>query len=108
MDKIEFLILKNLLHNEDYLRKVVPFLKGDYFQDANQKIVYDEIFNFVTQYNEVPTKEILSIEMGKRKDINETSFKEVSQLISCLDDSPAEIEWLIDTTENGVEIVLYT
>ena len=38
MDKIEFLILKNLLHNEDYLRKVVPFLKGEYFQDNNQKI----------------------------------------------------------------------
>ena len=42
MDKIEFLILKNLLHSEDYLRKVVPFLKGEYFQDSNQKIVYEE------------------------------------------------------------------
>ena len=64
MDKIEFLILKNLLHNEDYLRKVVPFLKGEYFQDSNQKIVYEEIFNFVTQYNEVPSKEILSINLA--------------------------------------------
>ena len=45
MDKIEFLILKNLLHNEDYLRKVVPFLKSEYFQESNQKIVYDEIFD---------------------------------------------------------------
>ena len=99
MDKIEFLILKNLLHNEDYLRKVVPFLKGEYFQESNQKIVYDEIFNFVTQYNEVPTKEILSIEVEKRSDINESSFKEVAQLISCLDDSPVELEWLLDTTE---------
>ena len=99
MDKIEFLILKNLLHNEDYLRKVVPFLKSEYFQESNQKIVYDEIFNFVTQYNEVPTKEILSIEVEKRSDINESSFKEVAQLISCLDDSPAELEWLLDTTE---------
>ena len=99
MDKIEFLILKNLLHNEDYLRKVVPFLKGEYFQDNNQKIVYEEIFSFVTQYNEVPTKEILSIEVEKRTDINETSFKEVAQVISCLDDSPVELEWLIDTTE---------
>ena len=99
MDKIEFLILKNLLHNEDYLRKVVPFLKSEYFQESNQKIVYDEIFNFVTQYNEVPTKEILSIEVEKRSDINESSFKEVAQLISCLDDSPVELEWLLDTTE---------
>ena len=99
MDKIEFLILKNLLHNEDYLRKVVPFLKSEYFQESNQKIVYEEIFNFVTQYNEVPTKEILSIEVEKRSDINESSFKEVAQLISWLDDAPAELEWLLDTTE---------
>ena len=72
MDKIEFLILKNLLHNEEYLRKTVPFLKKEYFQDNNQKIVFEEIFNFVSEYNEVPTKEVLSIEIEKRKDINET------------------------------------
>ena len=99
MDKIEFLILKNLIHNEDYLRKVVPFLKAEYFQESNQKIVYEEISNFVTQYNEVPTKEILSIEIEKRNDINETSFKEVVQLVNCLDDAPVELEWLFDTTE---------
>ena len=99
MDKIEFLILKNLLHNEDYLRKVVPFLKAEYFQDSTQKIVYEEISNFVTQYNEVPSKEILSIEIEKRNDINEDSFKQVSQLVSCLDESPVELEWLFDTTE---------
>mgnify|MGYP003116314775 CR=1 FL=1 len=99
MDKIEFLVLKNLLHNEEYLRKIVPFLKKEYFQDNNQKIVFEEIFSFVSEYNEVPTKEILSIEVEKRKDINETSFKEVSHLISCLDDEPTEFEWLVDTTE---------
>jgi len=99
MDKIEFLILKNLLHNEEYLRKTVPFLKKEYFQDNNQKIVFEEIFNFVSEYNEVPTKEILSIEIEKRKDINETSFKEVTHLIGCLDDDPVEFEWLTDTTE---------
>ena len=99
MDKIEFLILKNLLHNEEYLRKTVPFLKKEYFQDNNQKIVFEEIFNFVSEYNEVPTKEVLSIEIEKRKDINETSFKEVTHLIGCLDDDPVEFEWLTDTTE---------
>ena len=99
MDKIEFLILKNLLHNEEYLRKTVPFLKKEYFQDNNQKIVFEEIFNFVSEYNEVPTKEVLSIEIEKRNDINETSFKEVTHLIGCLDDDPVEFEWLTDTTE---------
>ena len=67
MDKIEFLILKNLLHNEDYLRKVVPFLKSEYFQESNQKIVYDEIFNFVTQYNEVPSKEIILLKSKRER-----------------------------------------
>jgi len=99
MDKIEFLVLKNLIHNEEYLRKVIPFLKSEYFQDYNQKIVFEEIVDFVSQYNEVPTKEILSIEIEKRKDVNETVFKELCQLISNLDPQPTEFDWLIDTTE---------
>ena len=99
MEKVEFLVLKNLLHNEEYLRKVIPFLKSEYFQDYNQKIVYEEIFDFVSQYNEVPTKEILSIEIEKRKDINETSFRELCHLIDNLDNQPVEFEWLVDTTE---------
>ncbi len=99
MDKIEFLVLKNLLYNEEYLRKTIPFLKPEYFQDTNQKVVFQEIFEFVTQYNELPTKEILSIEIEKRKDINEDSFKEVTHLVSCLDNDPTDFEWLVDTTE---------
>ena len=55
MDKIEFLILRNLLHNEDFWRKVIPFVKPEYFEDANQRIVYEEIQSFVTQYNARPT-----------------------------------------------------
>ncbi len=99
MEQIEFLILKNLLHNEKYLRKTIPFIKGEYFQDSNQKMVFEEISSFVNQYNELPTKEILTIEVEKRNDINEDSFKEVTHLIGCLDDSPVEFEWLSDTTE---------
>ncbi len=99
MDKIEFLVLRNLLHNEEYLRKVIPFIKADYFQDFNQKIVFEEIMSFVSEYNEVPSKEVLGIEVEKRKDINDTSYKEISKLISYLDDEPAEREWLENTTE---------
>ena len=99
MEQIEFLILKNLLHNEKYLRKTLPFIKAEYFENLNQKMVYEEISTFVGQYNELPTKEILSIEVEKRNDINEESFKEVTHLIGCLDDSPVEFEWLVDTTE---------
>ena len=99
MDKIEFLVLKNLVHNEEYLRKVLPFLKEEYFEDTKYKVIFDEISSFVTEYNEVPTKEILSIEVEKRKDINEDSFKQISQVISYLEDDVVEFEWLVDTTE---------
>mgnify|MGYP001443174985 FL=1 len=99
MDNVEFLILKNLLHNEEYVRKVIPFIKADYFEDLTQKIVFEEIFSFVEQYNKLATKEILCIEAEKRSDINDSSFKDVTQLISSLNDEPSEYEWLVTTTE---------
>jgi len=99
MDKVEFLILRNLLHNEDYVRKVIPFIKSEYFEDTNQKIVFEEILSFIQEYNQPATKEVLCIEVENRKDINDTSFKEIVHLIQNLDDVPIELEWLIDTTE---------
>jgi replicative DNA helicase len=99
MDKVEFLILRNLLHNEDYVRKVIPFIKSEYFEDTNQKIVFEEILSFVEEYNQPATKEVLCIEVEKRKDINDTSFKEIVHLIQNLDDVAIEFGWLVDTTE---------
>ena len=99
MEKVEFLILRNLLHNEEYLRKVVPFLKSEYFEDEKQKIVYQEIASFVEEYNELTTKEVLCIEIEKRKDITDSMFKDITFLIDELDNSPADLQWLLDTTE---------
>ena len=99
MEKVEFLILRNLLHNEEYLRKVVPFLKSEYFEDEKQKIVYQEIASFVEEYNELTTKEVLCIEIEKRKDITDSMFKDITSLIDELDNSPADLQWLLDTTE---------
>ena len=99
MDNVEFLILRNLLYNEEYLRKIIPFLKPEYFEDTNQKIIFEEISSFVQEYNQPATKEVLCIEIEKRKDINDTCFSEIIQLISLLDDLPAEFEWLVNTTE---------
>jgi replicative DNA helicase len=99
MDKIEFLILRNLLNNEKYVRKVIPFIKSEYFEDANQKVIFEEILKFVQEYNQPATKEVLCIEVEKRQDINETSFREITQVISYLDDQPSEFNWLVDTTE---------
>jgi len=99
MDNVEFLILRNLLHNEEYVRKVIPFIKSDYFDNRSQKIVYEEILKFVEQYNKTVTKEILCIETEKRQDITDGDYKEITQLISSLEEAPTEFDWLVSTTE---------
>ena len=99
MDKVEILILRNLLYNEEYLRKVIPFIKADYYEDSNQRIVFEEIEKFVHEYNQPATKEVLCIEVEKRQDINDTTFTEITKLISYLEDVPTDYEWLCDTTE---------
>ena len=99
METVEFLILRNLLHNEEYVRKVIPFIKSDYFEDYNQKVVFEEIIKFVEEYNQPATKEVLCIEAEKRQDINDSSFKDITDLITGLEDTPSEFNWLVDTTE---------
>jgi replicative DNA helicase len=99
MDKVELLILRNLIFNETYVRKVIPFLKCEYFEDQNQKIIFEEILNFVEQYNKVPTREIISIEVEKRTDINQSTYSNIVEIINSLEDHPVEMEWLIDATE---------
>ena len=99
MEKVEFLILRNLLYNEEYVRKVVPFLKAEYFENFNEKVVFEEILNFVQEYNQPATREVLCIETEKRQDINDSSFKEITDLILSLEDSPSELDWLVHTTE---------
>jgi len=99
MEKVEFLILRNLLYNEQYLRKVVPFIKSEYFEDFNQKVVFEEISSFVQEYSQPATKEVLCIEIEKRQDINDSTFREITNLVSSLEDVPSEFQWLCDTTE---------
>ena len=99
MEKIEFLILRNLLYNEVYTRKVLPFIKSEYFQDNIQKNVFEEIHSFILEYNKLPTKEVLYIELEKRTDLNEDTYKETLSVISSLEDVPVEKNWVVDTTE---------
>ena len=99
MEKVEFLILRNLLYNEEYVRKVLPFIKGEYFEDRNQRIVFEEILKFVEEYNQPATKEVLCIETEKRQDITGDDFQEITKLISYLENTPSEFNWLVDTTE---------
>jgi len=99
MDNVELLILRSLLYNEDYARKVVPFIKGDYFEQPSQKITFEEIATFITDYDELPSKEALYIEVEKRNDVTEELYKQVTELIGVLDDSPSDKEWLLNTSE---------
>ena len=97
---IERTILTQLVSNEEYTRKVLPFLKGDYFSDRSEKIVFEEITKFVEKYNKIPTKTSLEIEIQSRKDLNESDFKNIISLVKSLqNDENVNFDWLVDTTE---------
>jgi archaellum biogenesis ATPase FlaH len=99
MEKVEILVIRNLLFNEEFVRKVIPFIKKDYFEDSSNQILFEEISSFIVKYDELPNKEALSIEVENRADLNETSYKEVSKILSYLEKEPVDSEWLMDTTE---------
>ena len=98
-NRLEDTILSHLIHNEDYCRKVLPFLKDDYFASRSDKVLFSEIYAFVDKYNNLPTKETLIIELGNRKDITEEEYKAIKQTINGLSYEENELQWLLDTTE---------
>jgi len=99
MEKVETTILRNLLFNSEYCRKVLPFLKSEYFENFHEKIVFEEICKFIIAYEDLATKEVLLIETEKRTDITEDTYKTICDYISKLDNSPIDLSWAIDTTE---------
>jgi len=99
MEKVETTILRNLLFNNEYCRKVLPFLKTEYFENIHEKVVFEEICKFIVAYDDLATKEVLLIETEKRTDITEDTYKTICEYIYTLDDSSADKQWLIDTTE---------
>ena len=98
-DRFELTILSNLIHNEDYTRKVLPFLKEDYFKTKEEVILFKKIEDFVTKYNNLPNKEALTIELSNSKNITEEEFKLTKNLLDSLQKSDVEYQWLLDTTE---------
>lgn len=97
---MEKTILSHLVHNEKYGRKVLPFIKSEYFQSDTDKTVFDLIHSYATKYNQFPTKEALYIDLENKTSLNEQTFKEVRQIITDLKiDETTNIDWLIDKTE---------
>lgn len=97
---IENVILANLTYNEEYARKVLPFLKSEYFDSQSEKTVYQEIAAYVDKYNGLPSKEALRIAIDEKDSLNEEQYKQVSHVIDSLKaEENANIEWLVDKTE---------
>ena len=96
---IERTALTNLICNEDYARKVLPFIKSNYFDEREEQIIFEEISNFVDKYQKIPTQTSLEIEVGERKDLNETEHKKIVDIIKTLNPIEVDFDWLVDHTE---------
>ena len=96
---IEHTILSHLLFNEAFARKTLPFLKDEYFHNQSDKVVYQLIKEYVDKYNNVPTKEVMYIELKNKDGLSETTFKDSKRTIEDLSIDNTEIEWLLNTTE---------
>ena len=95
-------ILKHLLLDEEYTRKTLPFIKGEYFQESSEKLLFDEIQNYVNKYNTMPTKEALVIEIDKRVNLTDDQHKKTIALVKeiTIDPEVSDTKWLIDATED--------
>ena len=99
MQTIERTTLTNLIWDEDYARKVIPFIKPEYYADKNERVIFEEITKFTEKYNAIPTQEALTIELDNRKDVNDDEYKKIVDIISSLQKSDVDTQWLLDTTE---------
>ena len=97
--RIEQKILSNLIFDEQYCRKVIPFIKKEYFADRKEAVVISEIINFFNKYNKPATKEILSIEASNRRDLNDKELADVVDFIGTLENAPVNDTWLLENTE---------
>ena len=99
IDRIENKILSNLIFVEDYMRKVIPFIKDVYFDNVSEKTIFQEILDFVNEYDGLPSKSVLTIEVENRKDLSEDMFKECVTIIDSFSDEKVDKDWLVNSTE---------
>ena len=97
--KIETLILSNLIHDLDYARGVLPFIKPEYFQDQAERHVFVIIENFYKTYNKSPNADVLTIELQNDRSLKENEYKDRMEIVLSLEPSTAEPSWLINETE---------
>ena len=99
MERIENLILRSLVYNENYSRKVIPFIEPDYFHDSSERVLFEEIAQYMVKYNARPSKEALGIEVEARNNLSETEVQNIRTILTSFDDVTGTDEWMQDTTE---------
>jgi len=99
---LEQKILKHLILDEEYTRKTLPFIKGEYFQESSEKLLFSEIESYVNKYNTMPTQEALAIEIDKRINLTDEQHKKTIALVKqiTIDPEVSDTKWLIDATED--------
>ena len=94
--RIEQTILKNLIQNDEFSRKVIPFLKPEYFADSSVQLVYKEITHYFDKYTKSPTLEALLINLDNNTSTSESIVKGSKELLGSMPKDDTPIEWLID------------
>ncbi len=96
---LEVTILSNLIFNQRYTRKVLPFIRQEYFTAREYKIIFLEIHEYVSQYEALPSLNAIGIECQERTDLTEDQYKQVVEVLNVLSNDPADFDWLVNTTE---------
>ena len=101
---IERTILENLITNEEYARKVLPFIKKEYYTDRHERVLFEEIAKFIQKYNNLPTQISLEIELQTRKDLNGEDYRKIVDILKNFNNNDdntdsTDFVWLVDTTE---------
>jgi len=98
-NRIEQVILENLIKDDQYVRKVIPFLKPDYFMQYEDKKVFDIIHDFVEKYNNPPSKQAIILAINEDTSLNEDSHAKCMEVINTLNGEEVNRDWLVDETE---------
>ena len=104
MERLENIILRSLLYNEEYARKTLPFFKDEYFTQFSDKVVFQEIRNYFNKYSNPPTKEAVIIELGERNDLTDENFQSTTELlieaeIAHEKNEKEDLPWLLERSE---------
>jgi len=97
--RIENTIISSLFFKEEYTRKVLPFIKEEYFSNRVEQLLFGEVFGFIEKYNNLPTKDAILIELNSRRDINEEELQHIKDYVVSVENTESDDQWLLNTTE---------